>query len=109
MWGILEKALQTPVGYSDAGASLQTIKGDERPRFCHRDLLLLRVRIWRTCLEECLYRGGRRLLFVGLGRSIFVRTAVILLMLALVEFSGVLPPMSQLVAFLGALVRRNFS
>src|ERR1700755_1872001 len=42
-------------------------------------------------------------LFVGMGRGIFVRVAVILLILALVDISGVMPPMSHWGNFLGNL------
>ena len=48
-------------------------------------------------------------IFVGLGRGILVRAAPILLILALVEFSGVLPPMSQWAAFAGSLISRNMA
>jgi hypothetical protein len=48
-------------------------------------------------------------LFVGMGRGIFVRVSVVLLILALVEFSGVMPPMSHWGDFLGTLMKRDLS
>jgi hypothetical protein len=46
-------------------------------------------------------------LFAGMGRGIFVQVSVILLILALIEFSGVMPPMSQWADFLGTFMKRN--